>query len=705
MLNVIILVETISTGGKLMKVYSTDKVRNLALVGHSGSGKTNLTESMLFQTGATKKIGLVTEKNTLSDFSKEEMERGSSIGTSVIPVEWRNYKVNIIDTPGYLDFIGEAQGALRASEAVLMVIDATAGIEVGTERMWKYTENIGLPRIIFINKIDAENVNFRKLMEELEEKFGKKVIPFSVPIGSGDDFIGVTDVIYQKGFKYVNAQPAETELNHDQIKATERMYEEIVEVVAEADEVLMEKYFNGEKFTREEVLRGVTTALLEGRAVPLLVGSAEKGIGIDILLNTIVNYMPAPNDERAHSGFRYESGEERKVDVNEPFSAVVFKTITDPFVGKISIFKVISGKITKDTPIYNANKEEMEKLGGIFSIRGKTQLDVGELDAGDIGATTKLQFTETGDCLCDKNHIVKYKNLKYPAPVLFYAIEPKTKGDEEKLSQSLRRLREEDPSFTINRNPETKQLTIGGQGQVQLDVILEKLKNMFGVEVVKVPFIIPYRETIRKVASVQGKHKKQSGGAGQYGDVWIRFEPCEEDFVFDEEVFGGAVPKNYFPAVEKGLVESKEHGVLAGYPVTNFKAVLYDGSYHDVDSNEMSFKLAANLAFKKGMEEAGPVLLEPIMSVEVSIPDAYLGDVMGDMNKRRGRILGMDQQADGTQLLIAEAPQAEMFEYSIDLRAMTQGRGTFTMEFVRYEEVPQAMADKVIAEAKAKKEE
>ena len=687
-----------------MKVYKTENVRNLALVGHSGSGKTNLTESMLFQSGATKRLGNVTDKNTLSDFSKEEMERGTSIGTSIIPVEWRNFKVNIIDTPGYMDFSGEVIGALRASEAALLVIDATSGIEVGTERAWKYAENIGLPRIIFINKIDGENVNFRKLMEELEESFGKKVIPFSVPIGEGENFVGVTDVIYQKGFKYENAAPKETELNHDQVKATERMYEEIAEVVAGSDEILMEKYFNGEKFTREDLLRGVTTALLEGDAVPLLVGSGEKGIGIDILLNTIVNYMPAPNDKRAHTGFRYEEGEEREISEKDPFAAVVFKTITDPFVGKISIFKVISGKLKKDTPLYNSSKEEAEKLGGVYVIRGKNQMEVEEICAGDIGATTKLAVTGTGDTLCTKDHIVKYKRIKYPQPVLFYAIEAKTKGDEEKLSTSLRKLREEDPSFVIERNPETKQLTIGGLGQVQLDVILEKLKNMFGVEVVKVPFIIPYRETIKKTASVQGKHKKQSGGAGQYGDVWVRFEPCQEDFIFDEEVFGGSVPKNYFPAVEKGIIEAKEHGVLAGYPVTNFKAVLYDGSYHDVDSNEMSFKIAASIAFKKGMEEANPVLLEPIMKVEVSIPDSYLGDVMGDMNKRRGRILGMDQQRDGSQLLIAEAPQSEMFEYSIDLRAMTQGRGNFNMEFVRYEEVPANISQKVIEKAKADKE-
>ena len=598
-----------------MKAYNTREVRNLALVGHSGSGKTNLTEALLYQSGATKQIGHVDQKNTLSDFSKEEKERGTSIGTSIIPIEWRKMKLNIIDTPGYMDFISEAMGALRAAEAALMIIDATAGVQVGSERMWKYTEEIGLPRIIFVNKIDGENVNFRELMEQIESLFGKKVIPFSVPIGEGENFVGVTDVIFQKGFEYKNAAPEEVELNHDQVKATERMYEEIAEVVAESDEVLMDKYFSGEKFTRDELLRGVTAALLNGDAVPLLDGSAEKGIGIDILLNTIVNYMPAPDDERAHTGFRYESGEERAISDSDPFSAVVFKTITDPYVGKISIFKVLSGTMSKDTALFNSSQDTEEKNTGLFVIRGKEQLPVDVIHAGDIGAIAKLTVTKTGDTLCDKAHKVVYKRVKMPQPVYFYAIEAASKNDEEKLTTSLRKLQDEDPGIVINRNVETKQMTIGGQGNVHLDVILEKLKNTFGVEVKKVPFIVPYRETIRGTASVQGKHKKQSGGAGQYGDVWIRFEPTDEGFVFDEEVFGGSVPRNYFPAVEKGLEESMEKGVLAGFPVTGVKAVLYDGSYHDVDSNEVSFKMAASIAFKKGIAEAKPVLLEPIMAV------------------------------------------------------------------------------------------
>lgn len=686
-----------------MNVYPTKKVRNLALIGHSGSGKTNLTESMLFQSGATKKIGLTADKNTLSDFSKQEMERGSSIGVSVIPIEWRDLKINIIDTPGHMDFVGEAYSALRAAESALMVIDATSGVQAGTERMWKYCEKIGLPRLIFVNKIDEENVSFRKLMEELEEAFGKKVIPFSVPIGEGESFVGVTDVIFQKGFKYTDGTPLEADLTHDQVKATERMYEEIAEVVAESDEVLMEKYFADEKFTREDLLRGVTAALLEGDAVPLLVGSAEKGIGIDILLNMIVNYMPSPDDDRANIGFRYESGEKRAVDANEPFSAVVFKTMIDPFLGKISLFKVLSGKISKESALYNASKDQAEKFGSVSVLRGKTQIEVAEIQAGDIGCVTKLQVTETGDTLCDKAHPVLYKRVEFPTPVIYYAIEAASKNDEDKLAQGLQRLYEEFPSFNVRRDAETKQLTIGGLGDTQLDVVIERLEDSFGVKVNRVPFIIPYKETIRTKSEVQGKHKKQSGGAGQYGDVWVRFEPTDEEFVFAEEIFGGAVPRNFFPAVEKGLKEAMTHGPLAGYPMTGVKATLYDGSYHDVDSNEMAFKLAAQLAFRKGTAEAQPVLLEPICKVEVSIPEENLGDVMGDMSKRRGRILGMDQEADGTQLLIAEAPQAEMFDYLIDLRAMTRGRGTFTMNFIRYEEVPGSIAEKIIETAQAAK--
>ena len=474
----------------------------------------------------------------------------------------------------------------------------------------------------------------------------------------------------------------------------------MMEIVAESDDELLEKFFSGEAFTTKEIATGIRTQVANGELVPVFIGSAEKNIGIDYLLSVIERYIPSPLDVGSAVGTVKGKEVERKMDVKEPFSAVVFKTIADPFVGKLSLFKVISGKLTKDVEVYNSTKEKTEKLGGLIVLRGKNQIEVNEIQAGDIGATSKLQYTQTGDTLCDKNNEIIFDGISYPQPTLFLAVDPKAKGDEEKIGSSLQRLTEEDPTFTLERNTETKQLLIGGQGNMQLAVITDKLKNNFGVDIVLSNPKIAYRETIKGSATVQGKHKKQSGGAGQYGDVHIRFEPSTEDFEFSEEVFGGSVPRNYFPAVEKGITDSLEKGALAGYPVVNIKATLFDGSYHPVDSNEMAFKIAASLAFKKGMEAAKPILLEPVVKVEVNIPDDYMGDIMGDMNKRRGRILGMEQQDDGSQLVIAEAPHAEMFEYAIDLRSMTQARGSFTMEFVRYDEVPTMIAEKIIAESK-----
>ncbi|MEJ8752703.1 elongation factor G [Lagierella sp. ICN-221743] len=682
-----------------MKAYTTDKIRNLCLVGHSGVGKTSLIESMLNITGVTKRIGKVEEGNTVSDFSKEEIKRGSSINTTVIPIEYDGFKVNLIDTPGYFDFKNEVYSALRASEAALVLIDSSSGIEVGTEKVLNYTKEIQLPRIIFVNKMEKENANLNKIVSDLHINFDKKVIPFTLTVGEGENFKGLIDVLNKKAYEYDGFTRKEVPIPENRVDEVEVVYGEIVEIVAESDEELMNKYFDGEEFNHDELMEGITTALLEGSAVPLVAGSTDTGAGIDILLETITEFMPAPSDERAKYGFRLEDGNYRGVHPDEPLSAVVFKTITDPFVGKISIFKVVSGKLTKDTEIYNANKDKTEKIGNLFYIRGKEQIETNEVVAGDIGAISKLSITETGDTLCTKAHPIEYKALKVPKASYYIAIEPVSKGDEDKISSALSKLQEEDPSLNVERNPETKQLVIGGQGNVQLQSILNRLKDEFSVETKIIPLKIAYRETIKGKSDVQGKHKKQSGGAGQYGDVFIRFEPTEEDFVFEEEVFGGAVPKNYFPAVEKGLIESLEKGPLAGYPVVNIKATLYDGSYHPVDSNEMAFKMAAQLAFRKGIKEAKPVLLEPIMKIVITVPEEYMGDVMGDMNKRRGRILGMDSQEDGTQVVTAEAPHAELFEYSIDLRSMTQARGDFEMEFERYEEVPSNVAEKIIEEA------
>lgn len=686
-----------------MKTYSTDMIRNVALLGHSSSGKTTLTEAALFATGVTKRQGRVEDGNTMSDFDKEEISRGVSIGTTSIPLEWNNIKFNLLDTPGYFDFIGEMYGAKRASEGSVLIIDASSGIEVGTEKAWKNLEKYETPRIIFANKMDKEDINFQELLSNLKEELGDKIVPFTLPIGVGENFKGFIDILSGIAYEYDGIKRKTIELNEEQKEEMESIKEVLMEKIAESDEELLEKYFEGEEFTDEEISKGLKISVANAELVPVLVGSAEKAIGADFLLETIEKYIPSPKEMISVTGLK--DGEEvtRKIDPNEPFSAIVFKTIIDPFVGKLTLFKVMSGKITKDTELYNSTKDKIEKLGGIFVLRGKEQIEVSEIVAGDIGATSKLHYTQTGDTLCDKDDEILYEKIKYPQPTLFLAVIAKAKGDEEKIGGSLHKLMDEDPTFVIERNSETKQLLIGGQGNMQLTVIVDKLKNNFGVDVDLVNPRIAFRETIRGTSSVQGKHKKQSGGAGQYGDVHIKFEPCEEDFIFEENVFGGAVPRNYFPAVERGIRDSLESGVVAGYPVVKVKATLFDGSYHAVDSNEMAFRIAASMAFKKGMEQANPILLEPIVKVEIIIPDNYLGDVMGDMNKRRGRILGMEQQEDGTQKVDAEAPHSEMFEYAIDLRAMTQARGSFTMEFLRYEEVPSNIAEKIIADAKAER--
>ncbi|WIF95633.1 elongation factor G [Caminicella sporogenes] len=689
-----------------MKNYKVNEIRNVALLGHGGSGKTTLIESMLYTTKVIKRIGKIEEGNTVSDFDKEEIARQFSIGTSVIPIEWNNSKYNILDAPGYFDFQGEVISALRVAGGAIIMLDATSGVEVGTEKAWKYTEERKMPKIIFINKIDKENVNFEKLINELRDKFGKKIAPFAVPMRQGPDFKGFVNVVDMIGREYNGKECVNVDIPDYMKDKIGPIREMLIESVAESDETLLEKYFEGEQFTTEEIHEGLRKGVLAGDVVPVLVGSTVNNIGIHTLLDMIYDYMPTPKDmhENGYEGINPNNEEKvvRQVAEEEPFSALVFKTIVDPFVGKISLFKVYSGKIKKDMEVYNPNKDSVEKIGNLFMLRGKNQIECKEIGAGDIGATAKLQYTSTGDTLCDKNSPIQYEGIKFPQPCLFMAVEPKSREDEEKISASLHKLTEEDPTFVVERNHETKQLLIGGQGTMQLSVIINKLKNNFGVEVDLIDPKIAYRETIKGTSTVQGKHKKQSGGAGQYGDVHIRFEPSTEEFEFHEEIFGGAVPKQYIPAVEKGLRESMEKGVLAGFPVVNVKATLFDGSYHSVDSSEMAFKIAASIAFKKGIEKANPVLLEPIMHVEVLVPEEYMGDIMGDMNKRRGRILGMQPQGDGYQLVIAEAPQSEMFKYAPDLRSMTQARGSFTMRFERYEEVPSQLAQKIIEAAKQK---
>jgi len=687
-----------------MKDYKVDRIRNVALLGHGGSGKTTLTESILFNLEQVTRMGKVTEGNTVSDFDKEEIARGFSIGSSVIPVEWNDSKYNILDTPGYFDFVGEVFGSLRVAGGAVIMVDATSGIEVGTEKAWKFTEKREMPKIIFVNKMDKENVNYVKIIKELKDTFGKKIAPFAIPIGDADNFKGFVNVVDLIGREYNGKECVDVDVPEDLKPRINPVRDMLIESVAESDEALMEKYFEGEEFTLDEIHAGLRAGVLSGEIVPVLIGSADKGIGVHTLLDMVYDYMPTPKDmhDGEYVGEHPETHEKevRKVDDNEPFSAYVFKTIVDPFVGKISLFKVYSGKLTKDSELYNATRDETEKMGSLFMMRGKTQIETSQVVSGDIAATAKLQYTETGDTLCSKDHPILYPGVNLPRPCLFMAIEPKAKGDEEKIGSSLHKLTEEDPSFIIERNKETKQLLIGGQGTMQVSVVTHKLKNIFGVEVELHDPKIAYRETIKGVATVQGKHKKQSGGSGQYGDVHIKFEPSTEEFVFEEKIFGGSVPRQYIPAVEKGIRDCLDRGVLAGCQVVNVKATLLDGSYHNVDSNEMAFKTAATLAFKKGMEQAQPVLLEPIMHVEIYVPDEYMGDIMGDMNKRRGRILGMEPDEKGTQKVIAEAPQAEMFKYATDLTSMTQAKGFFNMRFERYEEVPMQIAARVISESK-----
>lgn len=651
-----------------MKGYTSETIRNVALLGHGGCGKTTFLESALYETGVIKKLGKVEDGNTVSDYDKMEVEKGYSINTSVVPIEWKGSKINFIDTPGYFDFIGEVNAALRAAEAAVIMVDAGSGIQVGTEAAWNACERYSMPRFISITKRDKDEFDFYKTFDELKAKFGNKLVPLSWPLSAEID-------------------------------------DELKEAIAESDEELMEKYFDGEEFTDEEIKKGMVKGISEGNIVPVCSSAFQLGHGVEGLLDLLLEYVPTPLQHGPYRGFNNKNEPVERISVTDaPMSAFVFKTIVDPFVGKISVMKVITGKINSGTEVYNERIGKTEKLGKLFFLRGKEQLELNYAEAGDIVAVAKLQNTKSGDTLCDKSDVVRYLPLDFPSPTFYIAIEALDKNDDEKMGVGLARLREEDPSFVVERNSETHQTLLGGQGDIQLGIILAKLKDRFGVSVKTVPQKIAYRETIKGSSDVQGKHKKQSGGAGQYGDVHIRFSPSDKEFEFSEELFGGSIPKNYVPAVEKGLIESLERGPLAGCKVVNIKAVLYDGSYHDVDSNEVSFKIAASLAFKKGIVEANPCLLEPIMHVEITVPDEYMGDVIGDMNKRRGKILGMEPLPNGGQKVVAEAPQAELFDYALGLRSMTQGRGIFEMKFERYEELPKHLAEKIIAQHAAENE-
>lgn len=686
-----------------MKEYGVDKIRNVCLLGHGGAGKTTLAESMLFSAKATDRFGSVVNGNTVMDYDPEEIKRQITTGTSLAPLEWEGHKINIIDTPGYFDFIGEMREGLRVADGVVILASAKDGVQVGTEKAWDEASNRKLPKLIFISKIDEENSDFFKVFDQLQDKFGKSVIAFELPIMENGVFAGIINVATMKAKRLKGKDFVDSDIPAEMSDVVEKYREGVLEAVAETDEDLMEKYFSGESFTEEEILKALQTGIKSGDVAPVFCGSAVNHAGVKLLLDAVVKYVPAFCEKGKITAQKPNNDDtiEFSTDLNEALSALVFKTVVDPFVGKISYIKVMSGVLKSDSTVYNVKKDKMEKVAQLFLIKGKQQINTERLVAGDIGAVAKLSVTATNDTLCSKEKPCVLPEIEFPEPMLSMAVMPKTKGDEEKIGSGLARLMEEDPTFKVELNTETKQTIISGIGDQHLDLILSKLKSKFKVEVDLVNPKIAYRETIKKKVKVEGKHKKQSGGHGQFGDVWIEFEPGPtEDLVFEEKIFGGAVPKQYFPAVEKGLRESIQKGVLAGYPVVNLKATLVDGKYHPVDSSEMAFKIAASLAYKEGVAQASPALLEPISHVEVFVPESYMGDIIGDLNKRRGRILGMNPYPGGMQQVVAEVPEAEMFKYATDLRSLTQDRGSFTIRFERYEEAPANVAEKIIEEAK-----
>ena len=685
-----------------MRQYLAGRIRNIALTGHSGSGKTSLTEALLFKAGATDRLGKVADGNTVSDYDPEEIKRQVSVSTSIAPFAWGSTKINLIDTPGLFDFAGETVQGVRAAESLLICVSGKSGVDVGTEKAYKMAKDASKATMFFVSKLDADHADFYKVFEELKATFGPTVCPIVVPYVEDREVKSYINLIDMKAYTYdEKGEPHEVEMP-DFGHRLDGLTAAVSEAVAETDEALFEKYFSGEQFTRDEIIRGVHTGVTNGSISPVLCGCTTNLQAIDMLLDGIVDLLPSPWEKGGEVAVDADGEPVEVVCTDEaPLAAYVFKTIADPFIGKLSYIKVISGKLSADMTPINSRTGQPERLGKIIYVRGKKQEDTAYITAGDIGAVTKLAATETGDALCDPKKVLNFDPINFPKPCLQMAIKTEAKGDESKIASGLQRLMEEDPTIAYENNAETHQQLVSGLGEQHLDVLVSKLKNKFGVSVsLEVPRVA-YRKTIRKKVKVQGKHKKQSGGHGQFGDVWIEFEPTVGDgLVFEEKVFGGAVPKSFFPAVEKGLQDCVKHGVLAGYPVVGLKATLVDGSYHPVDSSEMSFKMAASIAYKNGMPEASPVLLEPIGNLKVYVPDSNTGDIIGDLNKRRGRVLGMNPFADGLQEIEADVPMSEMSDFATAIRSMTQGRGYFTFDFARYEQLPSNLEAKVIEEAK-----
>lgn len=693
-------------GGRYMNIYTTDKIRNVALLGHGGAGKTSLVEAMAYLSGITSRMGKVDDGNTVSDFGKEEQKRKISISSSVIPIEWEGYKINVIDTPGFFDFSGEVEEALSAAGAAIIVVNGKAGMEVGTQRAWELCEKYKLPRMIYVSNMDVDNASFRQVVEDMTEQFGKKMAPFHLPIRENEKFVGYVNVITETGNRWQGKEVVECEVPEYNKANLQLCRDTLMEAVAETSEEMMERYFGGETFSEAEIRAALRTNVCDGSIVPMTMGSNTLCQGMYTLIDDIIKYFPSP-ENREVAGINMKTNEIYHADYDfaKAKSAYIWKTIVDPFIGKYSLIKVNSGVLKTDDVIYNVDKDVEEKIGKLYVLQGNKPIEVKELHAGDLGALAKLTAARTGNSLSTKATTIKFGKWEMPVPYTYMRYKPKNKGDVDKLSQALQKISHEDLTMKYVNDSENRQMLLYGMGDMHLDVIASRLLNEYKVEIELDRPKVAFRETIKKTSDVEYKYKKQSGGHGQYGHVKMKFSPSgnqEEAYVFEQEVVGGAVPKNYFPAVEKGIQESVLKGPLAAYPVVGVKAVLYDGSYHPVDSSEMAFKMATIQAFKKGFMEAQPVLLEPIVSLKVTVPDGYTGDVMGDLNKRRGRVLGMTPVPGGKQVIEADVPMMGLFGYCTELRSMTGGRGDYEYEFSRYEQAPSDVQEKEVAARAAK---
>ncbi len=693
-------------GEACMKEYTGDRIRNVAIVGHGGAGTTSVTEALLYRSGAISRMCKVEDGATTTDYEPEEIKRKVSVNATLAPVEWRDSKINFIDTPGFADFVAEVKCAFRAVDSALIVVCATSGVQVGTEQCWKLAEEAGLPRICFVNKMDRENADFDSILDDLRNKFGKRVLPLQLPLGKEENFCGLIDVFKMKAYKANGNDSIEMDIPEDMLDYANEARAKMIEAAVEADDDAMMRYLDGEAISDEEIMKCLIKGIRHAVIFPVLCGSAYKDIGLGRLMNAIIDYTyPAILNDFVV--INEKTGEEEIRDANAPMAALVFKTTSDPFVGRLSFFRVFSGKISADSIVYNASRDHEERIGAVFTMRGKTQIPLKAISAGDIGVVAKLQYTSTGDTLSDKNSPVKFAPIAFPLPMYTRAIFAKKKGEEEKIATALSRLMDEDPTIIVTKNTVTKETLISGMGDQHIEIIMERMARKFGVEAVLKEPMVEYRETIRGSAEVEGKHKKQSGGHGQYGHVVIKMEPLPPGggFEFVDKIFGGAVPRQYIPAVEKGMKESMEHGILAGYPVVDVRITLLDGSYHTVDSSEMAFKIASHEAFKKAAEKSNPVLMEPYYNLDVRCAESMMGDVIGDLNTKRGRILGMQSMDDGMSCVKAQVPYAEISGYAVDLRALTQGLGTFEMKFDHYEDVPLKLAEKIIAARAAMKEQ